>query len=105
MARRLTSMVEANPIKTCSSGPLSIVRFRFYPPALRDNPSALDRLNKVLVAEIQKRGDVLLTSTRLRAKEVLQACIVNYMTGVADIRTMVDEVLDVGDYLLSQLGE
>ncbi len=102
MARCLTHMVETEPnLELVSSGPLSIVRFRFCPPALSDDPSALDRLNKDLVAEIQRRGKVLLTSTRFRDKEVLRACIVNYMTGIADIRAMVDEVLAAGDYLLS----
>ena len=32
---------------------------------------------------------------------MLRACIVNYMTDEADIRTIVDEVLDAGNYLLS----
>jgi aromatic-L-amino-acid/L-tryptophan decarboxylase len=104
MARLLTHMVEAEPdLELVSSGPLSIVRFRYAPPALHNDPPALDRLNKELAFEIQRRGKALLTSTRFQHKEVLRACIVNYMTGAADIRVMVDEVIDAGDYLLSLL--
>lgn len=43
----------------------------------------------------------LLTSTRFKHKEVLRVCIVNYMTSATDIRTMVDEVIAAGEYLLS----
>jgi aromatic-L-amino-acid/L-tryptophan decarboxylase len=103
MARLLTHMVEAEPdLELVSSGPLSIVRFRAHPPALYDDPSATDRFNKELAFEIQRRGRALLTSTRFQHKEVLRACIVNYMTDAADIRAMVDEVIDASNSLLSQ---
>jgi aromatic-L-amino-acid/L-tryptophan decarboxylase len=57
MARLLACMVKAEPdLELVSSGPLSIVRFRYVPPALRDDPPALDRLNKELAFEVQRRG-------------------------------------------------
>jgi aromatic-L-amino-acid/L-tryptophan decarboxylase len=97
-------MVKAEPeLELVSSGPLSIVRFRYVPPALYDDPSALDRLNKELAFEVQRRGKTLLTSTRFQGKEALRACIVNYMTGASDILTMVEEVIDAGASLLSQI--
>lgn len=100
MARLLTRMVEVEPdLELVSSGPLSIVRFRYAPQALQNDPPALDRLNKALAFEIQRRGKTLLTSTRFQNKEALRACIVNYMTGAGDILTMVEEVLDTGNYL------
>ena len=104
MARLLACMVKAEPdLELVSSGPLSIVRFRYVPPALRDDPPALDRLNKELAFEVQRRGKTLLTSTRFQGKEALRACIVNYMTGASDILTMVEEVLDAGASLLLQI--
>lgn len=104
MACLLACMVKAEPeLELVSSGPLSIVRFRYVPPALYDDPSALDRLNKELAFEVQRRGKTLLTSTRFQGKEVLRACIVNYMTGASDILTMVEEVIDAGASLLSQI--
>lgn len=104
MARLLACMVKAEPdLELVSPGPLSIVRFRYIPPALRDDPPALDRLNKELAFEVQRRGKTLLTSTRFQGKEALRACIVNYMTGASDILTMVEEVIDAGASLLSLL--
>ncbi len=97
MARLLTLIIEAEPdLELVASGPLSIVRFRYAPASLRDDPPALNRLNKELALEIQRRGNAFLTSTRLRHQEVLRACIVNYLTGPGDILTMVEEAIDVG---------
>lgn len=97
MADLLAQLVEAEPdLELISSGPLSIVRFRFAPPELRDEPLLLDRLNKGLAREMQQRGRAFLTSTRFQDKEVLRACIVNYMTMEEDIRAIVDEAICVG---------
>jgi len=102
MARLLARLIASEPdLELISSGPLSIVRFRYAPPALRDQPSVLDRLNKALAFEIQRRGEVFLTSTRFQEKETLRACIVNYMTGETDICSMVEEALTAGRHLLS----
>jgi aromatic-L-amino-acid/L-tryptophan decarboxylase len=104
MARLLTRMVEAEPdLELVSAGPLSIVRFRYNPPALHNDPPALDKFNKELAFEIQRRGKALLTSSRFQNKEALRACIVNYMTSAADIRIIVDEAIEAGGYLLSHL--
>jgi glutamate/tyrosine decarboxylase-like PLP-dependent enzyme len=97
MAHLLAELVEAEPdLELISSGPLSIVRFRFAPPELRNEPFLLDRLNKALAHEMQQRGRAFLTSTCFQGKEALRACIVNYMTAEADIRTIVDETICVG---------
>ena len=105
MARLLARAIEAEPdLELVASGPLSIVRFRFAPAVLCDDPAALDRLNKELASEIQRRGKAFLTSTRLRDKEVLRACIVNYLTGAGDILTMVEEAVDAGRSLLALLN-
>ena len=97
MAHLLAQLVEAEPdLELISSGPLSIVRFRFAPPELRNEPLLLDRLNKALVHEMQQRGRAFLTSACFQGKEVLRACIVNYMTTETDIRTIVDETISIG---------
>ena len=97
MAHLLAQLVEAEPdLELISSGPLSIVRFRFAPPELRNEPLLLDRLNKALVHEMQQQGRAFLTSTSFQGKEALRACIVNYMTTETDIRTIVDETISVG---------
>jgi glutamate/tyrosine decarboxylase-like PLP-dependent enzyme len=100
MAHLLAHLVEAEPdLELLSSGPLSIVRFRFAPPDLRNG--ALDQLNKALAYEMQQRGIAFLTSTHFQGKEALRACIVNYMTTAADIQTIVDETIRVGKQIVS----
>jgi aromatic-L-amino-acid decarboxylase len=97
MARLLAHEVAAQPeLELISGGPLSIVRFRYAPPTLRDEPTLLNRLNRQLAREIQRRGRVFLTSTCLRGQELLRACLVHYATTADDIQAMVDEVLTVG---------
>ncbi len=106
MARLLAELIEADPaLELVASGPLSIVRFRYVPPAFKDEPRLLDRMNRELAREIQRRGRAFFTSTRFQNKEVLRACLVNYMTNEADIYAMFDEILRAGEYLLSLYGE
>ena len=94
LAGLLAHMIEAEAnLELISAGPLSIVRFRYAPATLLDQPRLLDRLNKELAREIQRRGTAFFTSTRFQGKEALRACLVNYMTDEDDIRLMVDEVL------------
>jgi glutamate/tyrosine decarboxylase-like PLP-dependent enzyme len=106
MARLLARLIEAEPsLELVASGPLSIVRFRYVPPALKNEPGLLDRLNRELALEIQRRGKAFFTSTRFQDKEVLRACLVNYMTNEADIYAMFDEILCAGEQTLSQYRE
>src|SRR5579875_1220443 len=75
MARLLADLVEqTDELELVSAGPLSIVRFRAVPAPLRDQPTQLDRFNKTLVAEIQRRGKAFLTSTHFQGRELLRAC-------------------------------
>lgn len=103
MATLLARIVEAEPeLELVSSGPLSIVRFRYVPSALRDEPVLLDQFNKLLAHEMQHAGRAFLTSTRFQNKEVLRACLVNYMTTEEDIQAICAEVLRVGNTLINR---
>jgi aromatic-L-amino-acid/L-tryptophan decarboxylase len=103
LARLLAHLVEASPdLELISSGPLSIVRFRYAPIELRHRPLLLDQLNKAMTYEMQQRGRAFLTSTCFQDQEVLRACMVNYMTSEADIRTIVDETIYVGKHVFSR---
>jgi len=93
MARFFAHLIHAEPaLELVSAGPLSIVRFRYAPATLRDEPRLLDRLNRILVREIQQRGGAFFTSTRFLGRETMRACLVNYMTNKADIRIMIEEI-------------
>jgi glutamate/tyrosine decarboxylase-like PLP-dependent enzyme len=103
LAQLLAQRVESAPeLELISASPLSIVRFRYAPASLRDQPLQLDLLNKALTQAMQRRGRAFLTSTHLQQKEVLRACIVNYMTTEADIHTIVDETIRVGNEIVSR---
>jgi aromatic-L-amino-acid decarboxylase len=103
MARLLTSLVTTHPeLELISSGPLSIVRFRYAPPALRHEPLLLNQLQKALAREMQHCGRAFLTSTRIQGQEVLRACLVNYLTTEADIHTIIDETVRVGKDIVSR---
>ena len=103
MALLFAHLVETqDDLELISSGPLSIVRFRFAPPQLRNKPLLLDQLNKAVAYEMQQRGRAFLTSTRFQSKEALRACIVNYMTTEADIQAIVDETLYAGRKVVSR---
>ena len=94
MANLFAGLIEAEPdLELISSGPLSIVRFRYVPEALRAQPRQLDLLNKALTSSIQQRGRAFFTSTHFEGQEALRACFVNYMTDETDIRAMVDEII------------
>jgi aromatic-L-amino-acid/L-tryptophan decarboxylase len=100
MARLFARLIEDEPtLELVANGPLSIVRFRYAPATLLDQPLLLDRLNKALASTIQQRGNAFFTSTTFAGKEALRACFVNYMTSEPDIRAMVGEVLSAAKTL------
>ncbi|HEX4206466.1 MAG TPA: pyridoxal-dependent decarboxylase [Ktedonobacteraceae bacterium] len=101
-ARQLAQRIRAEPdLELLTAEPLSIVRFRYAPAALRDQPAQLDQLNKALVRAVQQRGKVFLTISHFQGKEVLRACLVNYMTTEADIQMIADEAIAIGKELIS----
>lgn len=103
LAQLLAQCVESKPeLELISTGPLSIVRFRYASASLRDQPLQLDQLNKALTQAMQRCGSAFLTSTHFQQKEVLRACIVNYMTTETDIHTIVDETIRVGNEIVSR---
>ncbi len=100
MARLLTQLIEANSdLELVATGPLSIVRFRYAPTELRDEPVLLDQLNKVLAYEMQRHGKAFLTSTHFRDKEVLRACMVNFMTTEEDVQVIIEETIATGKHV------
>lgn len=101
-ARLLASLIEAeSDLELIASGPLSIVRFRYAPPALRDEPLLLDQMNKAITQEVQQRGKAFVTCTRFEGKEVLRACMVNHLTTDADVHIIVDEIINAGRDIVS----
>jgi aromatic-L-amino-acid decarboxylase len=97
LARRLGSLVaEADDLELLAPVELSVVCFRYAPPALGDNATGLDALNKAIMEEVQAGGEVFLTQTTLGGKFSLRACVVHYATTEDDLRAPLTVVRRVG---------
>jgi len=53
-------------------------------------------VNRTLLERLQLAGDAFLTSTELRGRYVLRACIVNYRSRREDVDRMLDAVRTIG---------
>jgi aromatic-L-amino-acid decarboxylase len=75
---------------------LSIVCFRHLPPAVRGDEAAADALNRRIVERVQLGGRAFVSSTVLRDRFYLRACVVNPRATEQDIEAMVDAVREAG---------
>src|SRR5262249_38542653 len=71
---------------------LSIVCFRYAPPALREDAEALDRLNKQILEAVQLGGNAFCSSTTVRGAFCLRACVINHRSTEADVDLLVRHV-------------
>jgi aromatic-L-amino-acid decarboxylase len=79
---------------------LSIVAFRYAPPALRDSARAVDDLNRRVCEAVQLGGRAFLSSTILGDRFFLRACIVNPLARPPDIEELIGAVQEAGRALL-----
>ena len=97
LADYLAARVEQAPdLQLAAPRSLSIVCFRYAPESGREDPERIDRLNRRLVEEVQRGGEVFLTSTTLNGRFVLRACVVNPRASRQDIDRLVDLVRATG---------
>jgi glutamate/tyrosine decarboxylase-like PLP-dependent enzyme len=80
---------------------LSVVCFRFAGNRDRDD-EAMTALNRTVLERLQLGGEAFLTSTELRGRYVLRACIVNYRSRREDVDRMLEAVRAIGQELLRQ---
>jgi glutamate/tyrosine decarboxylase-like PLP-dependent enzyme len=108
LARRLGALVdEAEDLELLAPVDLSVVCFRYLPPAWRDgadghgdnerdeagaSAARIDELNKRIMEEVQAGGETFLTQTTLDGRFGLRACVVHYATTEADLRVLLDAV-------------
>jgi aromatic-L-amino-acid/L-tryptophan decarboxylase len=78
---------------------LSVVCFRFAGNRDRDD-EAMTALNRTLLERLQLGGEAFLTSTELRGRYVLRACIVNYRSRREDVDRMLEAVRTIGRELV-----
>ena len=68
---------------------LSIVCFRYRPPATKMSDAELDALNEALARELLATGRGFLSTTRLRGRLALRMCFVNWRTTAGDVEEIV----------------
>lgn len=109
LSKYLEALVnESSDFEVVSSANLSIVCFRYYPKDLQREyqksnvikqekiEKYLDTLNQAVFKSMLKDQRVLLSSTVLKNKFVLRACIVNYRTKKQDIITILEILRKLG---------
>jgi glutamate/tyrosine decarboxylase-like PLP-dependent enzyme len=80
---------------------LSIVTFRYVPS---ECPEAdLNRLNELLLNDLQRNGEVFLSNAVIEGKYCLRACIVNFRTAEKDIEEVVEIVVRNGRKIFPQV--
>jgi glutamate/tyrosine decarboxylase-like PLP-dependent enzyme len=93
LAQRLATLVDAAPdLERLAPAELSIVAFRYVPPALRGDDARLDAVNKRVMEQVQSEGGAFITNTRVRGRFALRACILHYATTAADVAALVEIV-------------
>jgi glutamate/tyrosine decarboxylase-like PLP-dependent enzyme len=87
---------------------LSVVCFRFVGDRAGDRDGTREEtiaaLNRALLERLQLGGEAFLTSTELRGRFVLRACIVNYRSRREDVDRMLAAVVAIGRDLLKSEG-
>jgi glutamate/tyrosine decarboxylase-like PLP-dependent enzyme len=101
LAERLAVLVDAAPdLERLAPVELSIVCFRYAPPALRDDAARLDALNKRLMEQVQTEGAAFVTNTTIEGRFALRACILHYATTEDDVAALVDIIRRTGAELV-----
>ena len=104
-AHYLADLVDASPhMERMAPVALNVVAFRYVTPDAE--PEVLDRLNQELLLRIQERGIAIPSSTVLRGRLVLRACICNHRSRREDFDALVAAVEEVGaEVRAEQLAE
>lgn len=82
---------------------LSIATFRYVPPDLRPRTGTeaveayLDRLNRQVLADLERGGEAFVSNAVVRGRFVLRACIVNFNTSVEDVEALPGIVAAAGE--------
>jgi len=108
LSRAMADAVAAHPELELVTQDLSITTFRYLPADLRANGSQaardyVDSLNRALLDALQHGGEVFVSNAVISGRYVLRACIVNFHTTLADVRTVPGIVVRVGQEIDGRL--
>jgi aromatic-L-amino-acid/L-tryptophan decarboxylase len=101
LAHYLAERIRVTPNLELVASGLSVVCFRYVPSSVgvgadRDEQTVA-ALNRALLDRLQLGGDAFITSTELRGRFVLRACIVNYRSTRDDIDRLIAAVFRTGE--------
>jgi glutamate/tyrosine decarboxylase-like PLP-dependent enzyme len=105
LAAYLESLVAASPgLAVAAPRELSIVCWRVEPPALMGDPERLERLQGLVIEELERRGTALISNAKLHdGRTALRACIVNFRTGPAEVEALAAACRELGEELASSV--
>lgn len=106
LSQRLHERTDRHPELEARSQSLSISTFRYRPPSLPDGAATtgyLDQLNRRLLDDLQRGGEVFLSNASADDAFWLRACVVNFRTTAADIDAIPDIVVRLGRQLDDEL--
>jgi aromatic-L-amino-acid decarboxylase len=83
--------ITASPeLELITPASLGVVTFRRHPSGV-DDEAQLERLNTNLAEQIQRQGDVFLSTAHVRGRLVLRLCILNHSTSQLDVDRAVEQ--------------
>jgi aromatic-L-amino-acid/L-tryptophan decarboxylase len=102
LARRMAALIREEPdLELVATGDLTVVCFRFAPTSVRGDEGRLGELNRSIRDRIQTDGRVFVAGTELEGRFVLRSCALHYDLDERDVRTIVQEIRDVGREVLA----
>lgn len=100
----LYDLAEKHPDFEAVSQNLSITTFRYVPIGYTKNNEYLNKLNEILLNELQAGGEVFLSNAIVFEKYCLRACIVNFRTTQKDIKESIEIIKKVGEKIHLKLS-
>ena len=102
LAEHLYERVAQHPEFEPATQGLSITTFRYVPADLRASiggtatEAYLDRLNRDLLAAVERSGEAFVSSAVVNGRFMLRACVVNFHTSLDDIEALLPLVSRLG---------
>ena len=109
LSKALAQSIERHAELELMTQDLSITTFRYVPRDLQTNlreeqiEPYLDSLNRELLDELQRGGEIFVSNAVVDGRFLLRACIVNFHTSQADVEAVPDIVVRVGRTLDAKL--
>jgi glutamate/tyrosine decarboxylase-like PLP-dependent enzyme len=99
LSKLLFKLAEENPELEAVTQNLSITTLRYIPPGysnIENKESYLNKLNEVLLNDLQQGGEVFLSNAVVNGKYCLRSCIVNFRTSEKDIEETIEIIVREG---------